>query len=496
VALFENLTDRLQASFQKLRGHGQITEGNVKDTLREVRMALLEADVSLPVAKEFINRVTEKASGESVLTAVSPGQQMVKIIHDELVEFLGGAEGAVPFAPQKGKLTVILMLGLQGSGKTTFCGKLARRLKGQGFNPMLVACDIHRPAAVEQLHVVGKSAGVAVYSEGVDKPAHQIAARGVAHGRENGHDLVIVDTAGRLHIDDVKMDELLAVKDAVEPDYSFFVADAMTGQDAVKSASTFQDKIGLDGVCLTKMDGDARGGAALSIKWVTGKPVKFVGVGEKLEDLEEFFPDRVASRILGMGDIVSLVEKAQENFDEKEAKELERKMRKASFTFSDFLNQMRQLRKMGPLRGILEMIPGMGQALKGVDLDDKHLKRVEAIILSMTLAERDNPDIIQVKRRERIAKGSGVTPAEVTGLIDQFLQMRKMMQQMMKVGDAMKGMKPGPDGQMPNPGDLAGIMGGGGGNVSAAERAKRQKRKDFEKQQKKAQAKRNRQKKR
>ena len=493
MALFENLSDRLQASFQKLRGHGQITEANVKDTLREVRMALLEADVSLSVAREFISRVQEKATGESVLTAVSPGQQMVKIIHDELMEFLGGQDGAKPFAPEKGRLTVILMLGLQGSGKTTFCGKLAKRLRGQGFNPMLVACDIHRPAAVEQLHVVGKSAGVAVYSEGVDKPAHEIAGRGVAHGQAQGHDLVIVDTAGRLHIDDVKMDELLAVKAAVKPQYSFFVADAMTGQDAVKSASTFQEKIGVDGVCLTKMDGDARGGAALSIKWVTGKPVKFVGVGEKLEDLEEFFPDRIASRILGMGDIVSLVEKAQENFDEKEARELERKMRKASFTFTDFLNQMRQLRRMGPLRGLLEMIPGMGQALKGVDLDDNHLKRVEAIILSMTPAERDNPDVISGKRRDRVARGSGTSPQEVGGLIEQFLQMRKMMQQMMKVGDAMKGMKPGANGKMPNLGDRPSLTSLG---MSNAEKAKRQKRKDFEKSQRKAQAKRNRQKKR
>jgi signal recognition particle subunit SRP54 len=493
VALFENLTDRLQASFQKLRGHGQITEANVKETLREVRMALLEADVSLPVAKEFIARVTEQATGESVLTSVSPGQQMVKIIHDQLVEFLGGTEGSKPFAPQKGRMTVILMLGLQGSGKTTFCGKLAKRLRAQGFNPMLVACDIHRPAAVEQLHVVGKLAGVAVYSEGVDKPAADIARRGVEHARAQGHDLVIVDTAGRLHIDDVKMDELQAVKSTVNPDYCFFVADAMTGQDAVKSASVFQEKIGIDGVCLTKMDGDARGGAALSIKWVTGKPVKFVGVGEKLDDLEEFFPDRIASRILGMGDIVSLVEKAQQTFDEKEAKELERKMRKASFTFADFLNQMRQLRRMGPLRGILEMIPGMGQALKGVDLDDKHLKRVEAIILSMTPREREEPELIAGKRLDRIARGSGVTPKEVGALVEQFLQMRKMMQQLMKVGDAMKGMKPGPDGQMPNLGDRPSITGLG---MSAAERAKRQKRKEFEKQQRKAQAKRSRQRKR
>jgi signal recognition particle subunit SRP54 len=485
MALFENLTDKLQGTLQKLRGHGHITEANVKEALRDVRMALLEADVSLPVAREFIQRVQEKASGQSVLTAVSPGQQIVKIIHDELVVFLGGEEGSKPFRPIQGETTVVLMLGLQGSGKTTFCGKLARRLRQQGFKPLLVACDIHRPAAVEQLHVVGQNAGVDVYSEGVTKPAPDIARRGVEHGRQNGHDLIIIDTAGRLHIDDIKMDELLAVKKAVQPHFCFFVADSMTGQDAVKSAATFQEKVGLDGVCLTKMDGDARGGAALSIKWITGKPVKFVGVGEKLEDLEEFFPDRIASRILGMGDIVSLVEKAQEQFDEKEARELEKKMRKASFTFADFLNQMRQIRRMGPLKGLLEMIPGMGQALKGVDIDDGHLKRVEAIILSMTNEERDKPDLIKGRRIERIAKGSGVTVKEVGGLVEQFMQMRSMMQQMMKVGDAMKGAKPGE-----NPMARSSMTSLG---MSQAEKQKKQKRKEFEKAQKKAQAKRNRQ---
>jgi signal recognition particle subunit SRP54 len=429
--MFESLSERLEGAFKNLRGHGQITETNIKDVMRDVKMALLEADVNFKVVKEFVSRVQEQSLGEGVLTSVSPAQQMVKIVHDQLVEFLGG--DTAPFELQKGRTNVILMLGLQGSGKTTFCGKLARRLAKEGFSPLLVACDIYRPAAIDQLHVVGKGAGVPVYSEGTDKPAQDIARRGVEKGRADGNDVVIVDTAGRLHINDVLMDELVAIKGAVSPEYTFLVADAMTGQDAVVSASTFNDKVGVDGVCLTKMDGDARGGAALSIKWITGKPVKFIGTGEHLEDLQEFFPERMAGRILGMGDVVSLVEKAQEHFDEKMAEDMERKMRKASFTLQDFLSQMQQLKKMGPLRGLLELLPGVGSQLKNIELPEKEMKRTEAIIQSMTLDERENPSILTGPRRARIAKGSGTTAQDVNALIKQFEMARKMMNGVMQL---------------------------------------------------------------
>ena len=363
--MFDSLSDKLEGVFKNLRGQGKITEGNVKDAMRDVRMALLEADVNYKVVKEFLGRVQEKALGEEVLLSVTPGQQLVKVIHDELVEILGGQNP--PFALQTGRVNVILMLGLQGSGKTTFCGKLARRFAREGWKPLLVACDIYRPAAIHQLHVVGEQVGVPVFSQGTDKPAPQIARAGLDKARADGNNLVIIDTAGRLHINDVLMDELVAIKSAVQPTFTFLVADAMTGQDAVVSASTFNEKVGVDGVCLTKMDGDARGGAALSIRTITGKPVKFIGTGEKLEDLQEFFPERMASRILGMGDIVSLVEKAQEHFDEKEAMDIQKKMRTATFTLQDFLNQMQQVKRMGPLKGLLEMIPGVGSALKDGD---------------------------------------------------------------------------------------------------------------------------------
>jgi len=484
--MFESLSERLEGAFKNLRGHGQITETNVKDAMRDVKMALLEADVNFKVVKDFVGKVQEKSLGEDVLLAVSPGQQMVKIVHDELVEFLGGE--TQPFNLQKGKTNVILMLGLQGSGKTTFCGKLAKRLAKEGFKPLLVACDIYRPAAVDQLHVVGESAGVPVYSEGTDKPAPDIARRGLEKGKADGNDVVIVDTAGRLHINDVLMDELVAIKASVKPDYSFLVADAMTGQDAVVSASTFNDKVGIDGVCLTKMDGDARGGAALSIKSITGKPVKFIGTGEKLEDLQEFFPERMAGRILGMGDVVSLVEKAQEHFDEKMAEDMERKMRKASFTLQDFLSQMQQLKKMGPLRNLLELLPGVGSQLKNIELPEKEMKRTEAIIQSMTMDERENPSILSGTRKARIAKGSGTTAQDVNALIKQFEMARKMMKGVMQFQERAQAAGMGPDGQLK--GSIT------GGNVSGSDREKRLNRKAFEKKMKQQQAKKARQKKR
>ncbi len=482
--MFESLTEKLESVFKNLRGQGQITEANVKQAMRDVKMALLEADVNYKVVKDFLARVQEKALGTEVLTSVTPGQQMVKIIYDELVEVLGGDNP--PFRLEPGKTHVILMLGLQGSGKTTFCGKLAKRFAREGWKPLLVACDIHRPAAVHQLHVVGEAAGVDVFSQGTDKPAPEIAKAALEHARQHGHNLIIVDTAGRLHIDDVRMDELAAIKETVKPSFTFLVADAMTGQDAVTSAATFHEKVGIDGVCLTKMDGDARGGAALSIHAMTGKPVKFIGTGEKLEDLQEFFPDRMASRILGMGDVVSLVEKAQEHFDEKQAADLARKMRTASFDLEDFLSQMQQLKKMGPLRSLLELLPGVGSALKDVDIPESEMKRTEAIILSMTPEERRNPSIIDGRRRLRIARGSGTTPQHVNALLQQFEHAKKMMQGVMKLQDRVRAA--GPDGQ----GAPASIT---GTNLSARERAKRLQRKLFERRQRQQQIRRQKQRK-
>ncbi len=483
--MFDSLSERLEGVFKNLRGQGKITEANVKDAMRDVKMALLEADVNYKVVKDFLGRVQEKAAGEEVLLSVTPGQQMVKVIYDELVEILGGQNP--PFALHAGKTNVILMLGLQGSGKTTFCGKMAKRFAKEGWKPLLVACDIYRPAAVHQLHVVGEQVGAEVFSQGTDKPAAQIARAGLDHARAAGRDLVIVDTAGRLHINDVLMDELVAIKAAVTPSFTFLVADAMTGQDAVVSAATFNERVGIDGVCLTKMDGDARGGAALSIRTITGKPVKFIGTGEKLGDLEEFFPERMASRILGMGDIVSLVEKAQEHFDEKQAADLQKKMRTASFTLQDFLDQMQQVKRMGPLKGLLEMIPGVGSALKDVDLPEKEMKRTEAIIQSMTPAERGEPSLLNGSRKERIARGSGTTPAEINALVAQFEKARQMMKGMMQVQERMKSAGMGPDGE-----GMQGSITGAG--LSARERARRLQRKQFEKRQRQQQAKRQRQK--
>jgi signal recognition particle subunit SRP54 len=461
--MFDTLTGKLDSVFRKLRGKGVITEKNISEAMREIRQALLEADVNFRVAKEFIAKVKEKALGQDVLKSVTPAQQIVKIIHDELVNVLGGEHE--PFRFEPGIVNVVLLVGLQGSGKTTFAGKLATRFKKKGLRPMLVACDIHRPAAIHQIEVVGKQIGVPVFSKGDKVPAQKIAKQALKEAERNSHDLVIVDTAGRLHIDEMKMDEVTEVKDVVKPRYTLMVADTMTGQDAVNSAKIFNEKVGIDGVCLTKMDGDARGGAALSIKHVTGKPILFIGTGEKMDALEEFHPDRISSRILGMGDVVTLVEKAQEAFDEKQAMAMQKRLRRAEFTFGDFLKQMRQMRKMGPLKDIMSMIPGIGGQMKDVDIDEDEMKKVEAMILSMTEIERDNPHLLNSSRRHRVAAGSGTTIQDVNQLVKQFEEARKMMKQMMQMGKKAPG------------GAMAGMPGIGGSNVTPSKKKKRKKKK-------------------
>lgn len=445
--MFENLSDRLERSFKILKGEGKITEINVAETLKDVRRALLDADVNYKVAKTFTDTVKQKALGMNVLTAVKPGQLMVKIVHDELAELMGGKASDLHL---DGKPAIILMSGLQGSGKTTFSGKLANMLKAKNHkNPLLVACDVYRPAAVEQLGVVGQTVGVPVYSEPGNKDVVAIANNAIREARAKGNDVVIIDTAGRLAIDEQMMDEIAALKQAVNPDETLFVVDAMTGQDAVNTAKEFNDRLDFDGVVLTKLDGDTRGGAALSIRTVVTKPIKFVGTGEKMEAIDVFHPDRMADRILGMGDIVSLVERAQEQFDEKQAKELEKKIRKNQFDFSDFLNQIQQIKKMGNLKDLAAMIPGLGSKIKDIDIDDSVLKSIEAIINSMTPKERSNPKIINQSRRMRIAKGSGTTLQDVNRLMKQFDQMRTMMKlvtgtsnsKMMQMANAMRQMK-------------------------------------------------------
>lgn len=439
--MFDALGEKFESVFKKLRGESRLTEENIKTAMREVRMALLEADVNFKVVRDFTQTVSEKALGTEVLRSVRPGQQFIKIVHDEMVAMMGG-ETQVFDLQHTGKISSILLLGLQGSGKTTFAGKLAFRCKKGGWKPLLVGCDIYRPAAIEQLHVVGKTIGVPVFDMGIKTPAPKVAAAGMEEAKRLGCDLVIVDTAGRLHIDEVKMDELEAIKEAVKPRYSFLVADAMTGQDAVNSASFFDGQIGIDGVCLTKLDGDARGGAALSIRAVTGKPIYFVGLGEKSEDLEPFHPDRMASRILGMGDVLTLVEKAQENFDAKEAEEMQKKLRKEQFTLTDFLDQMQKVKKMGSFKSLLGMIPGLGAALKEMpEIDDDAFKPMEAMIGSMTPLEREKPEIIDGSRRKRIAAGSGRTVQELNDMIKEFMGMRKMMSQML--GGGMRGLMGG-----------------------------------------------------
>ncbi len=442
--MFENLSERLERSFKMLKGEGKITEINVAETLKDVRRALLDADVNYKVAKTFTDTVKKKALGMNVLTAVKPGQMMVKIVHDELADLMGGESVGLNL---RQKPAVILMSGLQGSGKTTFSGKLANMLKQkQHKNPLLVACDVYRPAAIEQLKVVGAQVGVPVYSEEGSKNVNEIALHAIQEAKSNGHDVVIVDTAGRLAVDEQMMDEIASLKEAVRPDETLFVVDSMTGQDAVNTAKEFNDRLDFDGVVLTKLDGDTRGGAALSIRTVVTKPIKFIGTGEKMEAIDVFHPDRMADRILGMGDVVSLVERAQEQFDEEEAKKLQRKIQKNKFDFNDFLHQIEQIKKMGNIKDLAAMIPGVGKAIKDVDIDNNAFNGIEAIIRSMTPKERTNPEVLNMSRKMRIAKGSGTSIQEVNRLIKQFDQTRKMMKmvtgnQMASMMSRMKGMK-------------------------------------------------------
>lgn len=423
--MFDNLSERLERSFKILKGEGKITEINVAETLKDVRKALLDADVNYKVAKSFTDRVKEKAIGQKVLTAVKPSQLMVKIVHDELVELMGGT--AADFNV-KGQPAVVLMSGLQGSGKTTFSAKLANLLKSKkSRKPMLAACDVYRPAAIDQLKVLGEQIGVPVYSEPESKDPVKIAQNAVKEARANGYDVLIIDTAGRLAVDEEMMNEISAIKDAVNPTETLFVVDSMTGQDAVNTAKEFNDRLDFNGVILTKLDGDTRGGAAISILSVVSKPIKFIGTGEKMEAIDFFHPERMADRILGMGDIVSLVERAQEQYDEAEAKKLQRKIQKNQFDFNDFLAQISQIKKMGNIKELASMIPGVGKAIKDIDIDDNAFKSVEAIIHSMTPEERTHPEILNGQRRQRLAKGSGTDIQEVNRLLKQFDQTRKMM---------------------------------------------------------------------
>ena len=425
--MFESLSDRLERSFKILKGEGRITEINVAETLKDVRKALLDADVNYKVAKTFTDTVKEKAIGQNVLTALKPQQLMVKIVHDELSQLMGGSSVDINL---KGSPAVILMSGLQGSGKTTFSGKLANLLKTKrAKRPLLVACDVYRPAAIEQLKVLGEQLGIPVYSDEENKNPVKIAEAAIRHARNTGNDVVIVDTAGRLAIDELMMNEISAIKQAIQPQEILFVVDAMTGQDAVNTAKEFNERLNFDGVVLTKLDGDTRGGAALSIRTVVDKPIKFVGTGEKMDALDVFHPERMADRILGMGDIVSLVEKAQEQYDEEEARRISKKIAKNQFDFDDFMSQIQQIKKMGNIKDLASMIPGMGKALKDVDIDDDAFKGIEAIIHSMTPYERANPPSINGSRKNRIARGSGTTIVEINRLLKQFDQMSKMMRQ-------------------------------------------------------------------
>lgn len=436
--MFENLSERLERSFKNLKGEGRITEINVAETLKDVRRALLDADVNYNVAKKFTDTVKETALGRNVLTAVRPSEMMVKIVHDELARLMGGE--AVELRLQ-GSPAVVLMSGLQGSGKTTFSSKLAKLLKTQRHkSPLLVACDVYRPAAIDQLKVLGEQLNIPVYAEVDNKKPVQIAERGVAYAREHGHDVVIVDTAGRLAVDEEMMQEIAAIKAAINPDEVLFVVDSMTGQDAVNTAKEFNDRLDFDGVVLTKLDGDTRGGAALSIRTVVTKPIKFVGTGEGMDALDVFHPERMADRILGMGDIVSLVERAQQQYDEQEARRLEQRIAKDQFDFNDFLKQIHQIKKMGNIRDLVSMIPGVGKAIKDIDIDDDAFKGIEAIIYSMTPEERAHPGLLNGQRRKRIAKGSGTTVQDVNKLITQFDQARKMMKTVQAMGSNPKQM--------------------------------------------------------
>ena len=449
---FESLSDKLQNIFKNLRGKGRLSEADVKAALKEVKMALLEADVSFKVVKQFISSIQERAVGEEVFGSLTPGQTVIKIVTEELIKLMGSVTTEIALKPAS-EITVIMMAGLQGAGKTTTTAKIAAKLKAKGRKPLLAACDVYRPAAIKQLQVNGEKVGIPVFTMGDKISPVDIAKGAIEHASKNGFNVVILDTAGRLHIDESMMDELVGIREAVEVYQTILVVDAMTGQDAVNVAGTFNDKVGIDGVILTKLDGDTRGGAALSIRSVTGKPILYIGMGEKLSDLEQFYPDRMASRILGMGDIQSLIEKAAAEVDEEQAKELSQKLRKAEFDYNDFLTQMQQIKKMGGMGSILSMMPGVGSQLSGIDMDEgeRSLRRVESIILSMTKEERANPGLINPSRKQRIAKGAGVDVSEVNRLVKQFDQMKKMMKQMpgLMGGGKRKGL-----------GGLGGLMGG------------------------------------
>jgi signal recognition particle subunit SRP54 len=435
--MFDNLSFKLEKAFQTLKGQGQISEINVASTIKEIRKALIDADVNFKVAKELTDEIKDKALGQNVLTSVSPGQLLIKITNDELTALMGGESVDISV---EGNPAVILIAGLQGSGKTTFSGKLANYLKKQGRSVLLTACDIYRPAAIDQLKVLGEQIGVEVYAEPENKDAVKIAKAAIDHAKKNNHRVVIVDTAGRLAVDEAMMNEIAKLKEALKPSETLFVVDSMTGQDAVNTAKVFNERLDFNGVVLTKLDGDSRGGAALSIRRVVDKPIKFISTGEKMEALDRFYPDRMASRILGMGDVVSLVERAQQAFDEDEAKRLNKKIRKNQFDFNDFLNQLQQIKKMGNMKDLIGMIPGMGKAVKDIDIDDNSFKPIEAIIRSMTTQERENPDLINGSRKNRIAKGSGRSVQEVNNLLKQFSDMRKLMKTMNKMGGGKRAM--------------------------------------------------------
>ena len=434
---FENLSSKLQDVFKQLKGKGKLSEKDVKDAMREVRLALLEADVNFKIVKDFVNTVTEKAVGSDVLNSLTPGQHVVKIVNDELTALMGTTNSQLTYSAKPP--TVFMMVGLQGAGKTTTIGKLGGLIRKQGRHPMFVACDIYRPAAIKQLEVVGKTYNIPVFSMGDKVSPVEIATKAIENAKENNLDVIIIDTAGRLHIDEELMNELEEIKKAVRPQEILLVVDAMTGQDAVNVAEGFNQSLGIDGIVMTKLDGDTRGGAALSVRSVTGKPIKYVGMGEKMGDLEVFHPDRMASRILGMGDVLSLIEKAQESYDEEEARALEAKMRTMDFNLEDFYGQLQQVKKMGPLKNVLGMIPGIGKQLDDVDIDDKAMVHIEAIIQSMTPKERRNPDILNGSRKKRIAAGAGRSVQEINSLLKRFEEMKKMMKQMQGMSKGRKG---------------------------------------------------------
>ncbi|BCJ99795.1 signal recognition particle protein [Anaerocolumna chitinilytica] len=438
---FESLSEKLQNVFKNLRGKGRLSEADVATALKEVKMALLEADVNFKVVKNFIKTVQERAVGQDVMSSLTPGQMVIKIVNEEMVNLMGSETTEISFKPGN-EITVIMMCGLQGAGKTTTTAKLAGKFKAKGKRPLLVACDIYRPAAIEQLKINGDKQGVPVFSMGDKHKPVNIAKAALEHAKSNNMNVVIIDTAGRLHIDEDMMNELIEIKENIQVHQSILVVDSMTGQDAVNVAEHFQNKIGIDGVVLTKLDGDTRGGAALSIRAVTGRPILYVGMGEKLSDLEQFYPDRMASRILGMGDILTLIDKAQADFDEEKAKQLEKKLKKAEFDFNDYLDQLQQIKKMGGINDILKMMPGVGGPLKDVEIEDDAFKGVESIIYSMTKAERANPDILNPSRKKRIANGAGVDISEVNKMVKQHEQMKKMMKQMSGMMGS-KGMKKG-----------------------------------------------------